>query len=123
MRMFQLRGGDPLGLNAPLFDGSAIEKWKYATTGGGIRPGVGITVNSNSGVIVSRASSPRAPAPNQDQQSISEPPDSPTDTTRATQLGLQLNSIQRLRSVIRESLLMEELTGSDKSEIARIVRK
>jgi len=99
VRLFTLRGGDVLGLGAPMLTGDDIANWKYATMGSGVRPAVEIYVKPSSGVVVSRSSSPRPSAA----------PEKPRGSTGSQgkdpeQLELQMNSVERLRNIIREAL-------------------
>ena len=99
VRLFTLRGGDVLGLGAPLLTGEDIERWRYATMGSGVRPAVEIYVKPTSGVVVTRASGARPAA-------AKKPSQTPTAATspEPEQLSLQMDSIQRFRKLVREAL-------------------
>ena len=52
LRVFSLKGSDPLRLGAPALDGSAIKKWRFATHGGEVRPAIFVSLNPNSGIVL-----------------------------------------------------------------------
>jgi hypothetical protein len=97
LRVFTLKGSDPLDLGAPPLDGMSIEKWRFATHGGEVRPAVFITVQSNSGRVLTLGA-----------QAMEK---------------LAAGNMRALRNLIQETLLFEELTKSDKKEIEKIARK
>tara|TARA_R110002060_G_scaffold18962_3_gene25962 strand:- start:804 stop:1991 length:1188 start_codon:yes stop_codon:yes gene_type:complete len=97
LRVFSLKGSDPLGLEAPPLNGMSIEKWRFATHGGEVRPAVFITVKPSSGRVL-------------------------TLDAQATE-RLSAGNTRILQGIIQETLLYEELTKTDKKEIEKLSRK